>query len=63
MDTGRVFEDILSFRNINHWPEKFKNIKKIIACVYSRNLMPLAGCKKILDPVCAAVPAKTTIVE
>jgi hypothetical protein len=41
--------------------EKFKSIKNHCPRVYSHNLMLIADYIKILDPVCAAVTAKTTI--
>jgi hypothetical protein len=97
MHIRQVFEDLLSFRNVNHWDEmdlekflavkgrlvsectgqlplskrdaipavlaseKFKNLKKIIVCVYSHSAMALTGYGKILETVQAAVPPETEI--
>jgi hypothetical protein len=99
MDVRQVFEDLLSFRNINHWDEmdleyflategrivfecitqlpsdkndtipaalgseKFKNIKKIIVCVYSHSVMTVDDYGKILAQIDAAVPVETQILS
>jgi hypothetical protein len=93
----QVFEDLLSFRNANHWDEmdlenflaakgrlvfecieqlslnkygrisavlaseKFKNIKKIIVCLYSHSALALAGYGAMLATAQAAVPPETKI--
>jgi hypothetical protein len=97
MHVRQVFEDLLSFRNVNHWDEvdlekfltvkgrlvsecirqfqsnnrdtipavlkseKFKNLKKIIVCIYSHSAMARTGYGKRLETVQAAVPAGTDI--
>jgi hypothetical protein len=41
--------------------EKFKNIKKIIVCVYSHSALALTGYGKILETVQAEAPPETKI--